>query len=296
MFIQDSKSFVLTFAESIRLAPLQIYSAGLYFSPEPSLIRTEFWRLRPGYLRVDTQLPGGRSACEHTLEGHSGGVNSVVFSPDGSRVASGSDDWTARIWDVQMGECQHTLKGHSDGVIRVVFSSDGSRVASGSWDTTVRIWDVQTGECLHTLEGHSDAIMNVVFSPDGSLVASGSYDKTLRVWDIVQAQELVRYETQNHYPRATFSDDSMKIVMDGELVPIPSRLPLYTTATESSQPLLRSTTAELAVDDDWVTFSSERVVCLPFDYRPGEWTSKGKDLVIGSGSGRITFIHCEDAS
>jgi WD40 repeat protein len=63
--------------------------------------------------------------CQHTLEGHLGEVNSVVFSPDGSRVASGSYDNTVRVWDVQTGQCQHTLRlGQERGVL-------ARRVASG---------------------------------------------------------------------------------------------------------------------------------------------------------------------
>jgi WD40 repeat protein len=56
-------------------------------------------------------------------------------------LASGSDDKTLRVWDVQTGQCQHTLEGHSKSVSSVVFSPDGSQLASGSWDETVRVWD-----------------------------------------------------------------------------------------------------------------------------------------------------------
>jgi WD40 repeat protein len=64
----------------------------------------------------------------------------VAFSPDGSRVASGSYDETVRAWDAQTGQCQQTLEGHSDWVHSVAFSPDGSRVASGSDDKTARVW------------------------------------------------------------------------------------------------------------------------------------------------------------
>ncbi|OQV10217.1 WD domain-containing protein, partial [Cladophialophora immunda] len=94
-------------------------------------------------------------------------VNNVVFSPDGSRVASGSDDKTVRVWDVQTGECQHTLEGHSDWVRDVVFSPDGSRVVSGSDDNTVRVWDLQTGAAMLCYQ--TDTYSNhVEFSDSGS--------------------------------------------------------------------------------------------------------------------------------
>ncbi|RYP19456.1 hypothetical protein DL767_009644 [Monosporascus sp. MG133] len=123
------------------------------------------------------------SACLSTLAGHDDSVFSVAFSPDGSRLASGSDDRTVKVWDAATGACLSTLAGHRDLVISVAFSPDGSRLASGSWDCTVKVWDAATGACLLMLEGHGDLVNSVTFSPDGRRLASGSDDCTVKVWD-----------------------------------------------------------------------------------------------------------------
>jgi WD40 repeat protein len=123
-----------------------------------------------------------------TLRGHTGGTyglgtQSVTFSPDGSRMASGGWDDTVRIRDGRTGEVLHTLRGHYGNVTAVAFSPDGARLASGSGEQSVILWDAQTGQDALTLRGYSSFLFSLAFSPDGTRLAAGCGDGTLRTWD-----------------------------------------------------------------------------------------------------------------
>ncbi len=109
---------------------------------------------------------------------------SEVVVPAEKPLASGSDDTTIRLQDVETGQLVRTLEGHIAGVNSVTFSPDGRLLASGSLDNTVRLWDAASGQLVRTLEGHTDNVNSVAFSPNGRLLASGSDDTTVRLWDI----------------------------------------------------------------------------------------------------------------
>ncbi|CAE6436413.1 unnamed protein product [Rhizoctonia solani] len=111
--------------------------------------------------------------------GHTNGVSSVGFSPDGTRVVSGSYDETVRIWDVERGTTIIGPLDHIGWVRSVAFSPDGSQVVSGSHNSTIQLWDSRSGRMTGSpYEGHTWDIYGVAFSPDGNYIASGSRDHT----------------------------------------------------------------------------------------------------------------------
>jgi len=76
-----------------------------------------------------------------TARGHEGAVTTLAFSPDGSRLGSGSADGTIRIWEASSAEELVKLLGHTGEIASIDFSSDGTRLVSMSVSGSVRLWD-----------------------------------------------------------------------------------------------------------------------------------------------------------
>lgn len=127
------------------------------------------------------------------MPGHGEAILAAQFSPaDSTRLATGSGDKTARIWDTNTGTPKYTLSGHSHWVLCVAWSPDGRHLATGSMDKTVRLWNPETGKSMPTasLTGHSKWVTNIAWEPyhlwenESPRLASASKDATIRVWNI----------------------------------------------------------------------------------------------------------------
>jgi eukaryotic-like serine/threonine-protein kinase len=147
-----------------------------------------------------------------TLKGHTGLVYSASFSPDGSRVVTGSYDQTAKIWDAKSGAVLLTLKGHGGPVRSASFSPDGSRIVTGSYDQTAKIWDAKSGAVLLTFKGHGGPVRSASFSPDGSRIITGN-DNTAKVWYAKSGAEVLTLKGHtNVVASASFSPDGSRIL------------------------------------------------------------------------------------
>jgi WD40 repeat protein len=117
----------------------------------------------------------------------------VAFSPDGRRLATGGDENTVKILDVETGQgLLPPLRGHNGDVYTLAFSpdDDGRWIASGGEDSAVNIWDSHTGRLEHSFRGHTGLVSSLAFSPDCRLLVSGSRDFTVKVWDLTQLIEV----------------------------------------------------------------------------------------------------------
>ncbi len=147
-----------------------------------------------GHIRLWDVASGEPTSGEPTsgeprvLGAHTQAVTSLVWSPDGDLLGSGSRDRTVRLWDVANTAPFRTLEGHRGSIMSVAWSPQGRTLASGSADRTVQLWDVATGEPSRTLEGHGGAVTSVAWSGDGRTLASGSIDRTVRLWDVAKGE------------------------------------------------------------------------------------------------------------
>lgn len=115
--------------------------------------------------------------------GHTGPLNGVAWSSDGSLLATVGDDHTCVIWNPHTGDPVATLIGHTDAVNRVAWSPDDRRLATVSHDGTCIIWNPHSAERLLTLADHTDIVMGVAWHPDGTRLVTVSCDGTGIVWD-----------------------------------------------------------------------------------------------------------------
>jgi WD40 repeat protein len=148
-----------------------------------------------------------------TLEGHTGLVLSVAFSPDGKTLASGSfflnailnrEDWKAdqfmsgeiKLWDVTNRKERATLlRGHPKGVKCLGFTSDGKMLASGGVeDDTVKFWDVATYKEVGSPLTHRSGVNCLALTTDGRTMATAADVGTVKVWDVFTRQERTGFQ------------------------------------------------------------------------------------------------------
>jgi WD40 repeat protein len=160
-----------------------------------------------------------------TAGSHTNAIFSVGFSPDGDWIATGSLDWTTRIWDAdtgeelrsfpqpllsataispdsrllissgagswdaRAGELNQVLQNQIGKTSALAVSPDGEWILTGNADDAARLWESASGRLIHTFTGHTGRVQQVAFSPDGTTILTASVDGTVKWWDSLTRAE-----------------------------------------------------------------------------------------------------------
>ncbi len=140
--------------------------------------------------QVDTALRAvlHKSYFHRVLRGHNTWIINLALSPDGHTMATGGEDGSMYLWDLDHPNTAPVpLAGHDGWIWMLDISPDGRTLASASDDGTVRLWDLaQQGALKKVLEGHEGEVFDVAFSPDGATLASAGEGGKVQLWNVNQ--------------------------------------------------------------------------------------------------------------
>jgi WD40 repeat protein len=171
------------------LAPIPYWVAE--FSPDDSVlvVGSTVSSIRPTDVRI---LDGQTGHEAFPPLPHPSGVGSLIFSPDGQRVATGDIEGSVRIWDFRRRELITPPMRHERGISGIDFSPDGQRLATGSSDATAIIWDARTGQPLTPPLRHGGPVHVAEFHRSGSWLLTAAGDGEVRIWKLFTARESIR--------------------------------------------------------------------------------------------------------
>ena len=132
----------------------------------------------------------------HTLTGHSAPIRGLAFSADGSRLVSGSEDKSIRVWnlgDAQKPQ-QHLIEGLAASASAVAFTPDGSQLLVATADHMIKLWNLADGMAVRDFAGHTGAILGVGYA--AQIPFSVSADRSIRFWNTADGKQARAFNDQ----------------------------------------------------------------------------------------------------
>jgi len=148
---------------------------------------------RPGFQWIRSLRPPALSlgsSLDTMLKGHSNSVLAISVSPDGVKVATGSEDTSIIVWYVNTGMVCSIICGHKDGVSGLAWIGGSRRLASVSWDGSLRVWNEADGSELMRVSWPGHKVTSLAISPDGSIAACGASDMLIHLVDTSSGHEV----------------------------------------------------------------------------------------------------------
>ena len=168
----------------------------------------------------------------------------VQWSPDGTKLAIGSQKGIVLIWSLATQQIESVLGGHDAEVVSLAWSPDGRYLAtSGGAAPVIHVNDVPAGAVIQTITTHTDRITAVSWGADSNQLASAGYDSRLQIWDLTEAEVVESWTMQalGRVLAAAWSPDGQEIVTGGQtsLVQLrpPQRTRLTVTLNEHDAPV-----------------------------------------------------------
>ncbi|KAG8764718.1 U3 small nucleolar RNA-associated protein 13 [Ceratobasidium sp. 428] len=170
-----------------------------------------------------------------TLKAHDKDINALDVAPNGKLVATGSQDKTAKIFEIPAGnDLAHVgiLKGHKRGVWTVRFSPIDRVIATGSGDRTVKLWSLDDWACLKTFEGHTNSILRVNFLSRGTQLLSAGSDGLVKLWSIRSEECITTLDAHEDKVWALAVSADERTIVSGAA---DSKVVIWTDSTEEEQ-------------------------------------------------------------
>lgn len=150
-----------------------------------------------------------------SLTQHSKDIESVTFSSDGTRAASGDRDNTVIVWDAHTWTPMATLKGHRNNVQALAFSPKGRQLASGAKDQSVIIWDLARQKPLRTIKTDKD-VTSLAYNPAGTHLAIGVKSNEITIWDVASGTKSLTLKSGNDVLALAYSPNGKLLATAGK--------------------------------------------------------------------------------
>ncbi|KAJ3278327.1 WD repeat-containing protein 20, partial [Borealophlyctis nickersoniae] len=179
----DLRQLVTRFYPLIQSKPQSIYTTALPFCPWD----TKLFRL---YVEqnVGPKVVAGQekswSSLLLTIDTRSERIRSAIVWPDGSKLATASNDGTVRIWDAVTGMSLNVIQANDDWVRTVALAEGGKLLLTNGKENDLKVWDAESGELRRQIPGHSAAITRIVMKPDGKTGVCSSKDGRIGAFSV----------------------------------------------------------------------------------------------------------------
>ncbi len=142
-------------------------------SPDGKYMVTEGFENQPERTAVVTikELSSGRIIS--TLKGHTSSIKSLAYSPEGHYLATGADDATIIVWDLQRNALAWRISGFKADTWSLSFNAAGDKLISGNTDDVIRVWDFKTQQLLTQMGGYANNIQSLALDPSGKKLFIG---------------------------------------------------------------------------------------------------------------------------